>query len=109
MKKQLSHLKETYIKSLLAAVMVYLTKSKMGRFTNSYINKQPDRQGSCTPELCETLDGQKGSACCKLGYRCPALCDSDCGIYEMRPRNCRVFPSNPEDLKLVKNCGYYWK
>jgi Fe-S-cluster containining protein len=85
------------------------SKTKIGRFINSYVSKQAGRKGSCTPDVCETLDGQKGAACCKLGYRCPALSSSDsCKAYKIRPRNCRVFPNNEDDLKLVKNCGYYF-
>jgi Fe-S-cluster containining protein len=95
-------------KSSSSGFKKFLTKSKLGRLINSYINKQPGRKGACTPLLCETLDGKKGAACCKLGYVCPALRNESCGVYKIRPRNCRVFPANPDDLKLVKNCGYYW-
>ena len=98
-----------FFKPMLAAAMGYLTKSKIGRFINSYINKQPNRKGNCTPDVCETLDGRRGAACCKLGYKCPALCDTACGVYKVRPRNCRVFPANEGDLKLVRNCGYRWE
>lgn len=63
------------------------------------------RVGSCKPDQCETLDGDKGHACCKLNYRCPLLTEG-CAIYKLRPLNCRVFPQVDNDLKLVKNCGY---
>lgn len=66
------------------------------------------RVGSCLPDQCETLDGDKGHACCKLNYRCPFLSDS-CSIYKLRPLNCRVFPQTEKDLELVKNCGYSFK
>jgi Fe-S-cluster containining protein len=73
-----------------------------------FFNKIKKRKGHCTPNLCETLDGKKGAACCKLGYTCPFLSDSNCKIYSLRPTNCRVFPSTPDDLQLVRKCGYYW-
>ncbi len=88
---------------------VKLSKSKLGRFINSYNNDLSNRKGFCTPDNCETLDEKKGAACCKLSYTCPALKHNECSVYSIRPRNCRVFPSNEDDLKLVKNCGYWWK
>ena len=87
-------------------IISILSKTKYGRLLNSFIVKPIKIKGSCTPELCETIDGVKGAACCKLGYKYPFLCNQSCGIYNVRLRNCRVFPSNEEDLKLVKNCGY---
>ena len=89
-------------------------KTKFQRLINSFTHKithkiTHERKGQCTPELCETLDGRKGSACCKLGYKCPMLNGTSCGIYKIRPRNCRSFPANKEDLKLVKNCGFYFE
>jgi Fe-S-cluster containining protein len=85
-----------------------LNKTKLGRFINSIINHRVKyRVGDCQPDQCETLDGIKGAACCKLGYTCPALTKNcDCAIYTIRFRNCRVFPANEADLKLVKNCTY---
>lgn len=65
------------------------------------------RIGKCNPDMCETLDGIKGGACCNLGYKCFAICNNnDCGIYAIRPLNCRVFPISEDDLLLVENCGY---
>ncbi len=66
------------------------------------------RKGGCTPTKCSTADGKKGAACCKLGYECPLLKSERCMIYSIRPPNCHVFPRTPDDLKLVKGCGYYW-
>jgi hypothetical protein len=82
--------------------------TKLGRFINSIINNRVKyRVGTCQPDQCETLDGKKGAACCNLGYTCPALTKNcDCAIYKIRLRNCRVFPANQADLKLVKNCTY---
>lgn len=78
-------------------------------FKGLFFNKIKQRQGKCTPTVCQTLDGRTGAACCKLGYVCPFLKESNCKIYEIRPTNCRVFPATPSDLHLVKNCGYYFK
>jgi Fe-S-cluster containining protein len=97
------------VNTLLTNVKDYLKKTKASRFIQSFKPQNLHRKGNCTPELCETLDGQKGSACCKLGYKCPALSGTTCGVYSVRPRNCRVFPSNEDDLKLVRNCGYYFE
>jgi Fe-S-cluster containining protein len=86
-----------------------LSKNKVGRFINIFFGKQPNRKGECRPTECETLDGQKGAACCKLGYKCPALDGVGCSAYNTRPPNCRVFPNNEDDLKLVKNCSYWFE
>jgi Fe-S-cluster containining protein len=85
--------------------------NKFKRLINIIISgPSKNRKGSCTPDVCETLSGEKGSACCKLGYRCPALGKkSQCSIYKVRPLNCRAFPISEDDLKLVKNCGYWFE
>jgi len=85
-----------------------LNKTKLGRLINSFINHRiKNRVGICEPTMCETLTGDKGAACCKLGYTCPALKgNNNCGVYKIRSRNCKVFPANEADLKLVKNCSY---
>jgi Fe-S-cluster containining protein len=87
-----------------------LNNSKFGRFINSFIdNDIKNRFGTCQPDKCSTLDGVLGSACCKLDYKCKALANNnDCKIYNLRPRNCRVFPANQNDLKLVNNCSYFF-
>ena len=87
-------------------IVVIFSKNKIGRFFNSFIHKQKNRVGKCEPTNCETLEGKKGAACCNLGYKCPCLSDLKCSIYKVRVRNCRVFPANEQDLKLVKNCSY---
>lgn len=62
-------------------------------------------------------EGRTGSCngcgdCCKLPVRCPFLKTDDegnntCGIYSIRPPNCRKFPRSPAQLKTVKeNCGF---
>jgi Fe-S-cluster containining protein len=95
-------------RSIVMMFKQYLSKMKIGRFINSYMHRKSNRKGECMPDQCETHDGQKGAACCKLGYSCPALCNNKCRVYNIRPRNCRSFPANEDDLKLVKNCGYWW-
>ncbi len=86
-----------------------INSTKIGRYINSFIPEQKQRFGKCTPYLCSTLNGEKWATCCKLGYRCPALAITNCQVYPMRPRNCRIFPKDENDLKLVKNCGYKFK
>jgi len=82
-------------------------KTKVGRFVNALDGVAFNRRGTCQPDQCETLDGRKGHACCHLDYKCPLL-NNGCSIYPVRPLNCRVFPKNQNDLKLVKNCSYYF-
>ena len=87
-----------------------MKSNKAIRFLQTFQEAEEGRKGECKPEQCETLNGDKGSACCKLGFVCPCLKkDSKCGIYKIRPPSCRTFPRTREDLKLVKNCGYYWE
>lgn len=86
-----------------------INSTKLGRLIRAMFGITPGRKGSCKPDKCSTLDGQQGGACCKLGGRCAMLAASDsCSIHGARPLNCRSFPTTPDDLKLVKNCGYYW-
>lgn len=86
--------------------MIFNNRNKIGRFLNSHVKSHDTRTGQCNPGECETLDGQKGAACCKLGIICPSLSGTNCCAYDTRPRNCIVFPHIPQDLNLVKNCGY---
>jgi hypothetical protein len=86
-----------------------MKSNKIIRFFESFKNVEKERKGECTPEKCETLDGMKSSACCKLGFVCPCLKkDLKCGIHKIRIINCSKFPRTRKDLELVKNCGYYW-
>jgi len=80
--------------------------TKLKRFKNSFQTSK-NKKGFCDYENCETLDGIKGNACCKLEYVCPFLV-KNCAIYIIRARNCRVFPNSEDDLKLVKKCGFYF-
>ena len=86
--------------------MIMENTTKIGRFFNSFVDPPLTRTGECQPEQCETLTGEKGAACCKLGYACNALDGIQCSEYNTRARNCRVFPHMPQDINLVKNCGY---
>ena len=80
--------------------------TKAGRFVNSIVKIPTNRIGECKPEQCSTLDGKQGGACCKM-TDCKALKeDKSCSIYNLRPRNCRVFPISKDDLELVHNCSY---
>jgi Fe-S-cluster containining protein len=84
--------------------------NKVLRFFNAINGVQPGRMGTCNPEKCSTLNGKQGAACCQMDNTCLFLCTGCkvCKIYEVRPINCRAFPTSADDLKLVKNCGYYW-
>ena len=85
------------------------------------------RQGECTPDKCETLDGKVGAACCNIvsmfeNNRCPHLQDNlKCELHnglknatdygfkrKNKPNECVVFPQQKSHLKCVKNCGYYF-
>ncbi len=83
--------------------------NKISRFFQAFKGTEKGRKGECIPEKCETLSGEIGSACCKFNFKCPGLRkDAKCKVHKIRPLNCRAFPRTKEDLKLVKNCGYYW-
>lgn len=88
--------------------MSIIESSKVSRFVHSFEGVVEGRKGSCNPAFCESLDGKKGAACCKLGYTCPFLGESKCNVYALRPRNCSTFPRSPKELLLVKGCGYFW-
>ena len=83
---------------------------KTKRFIGSFLPIEPIRKGKCMPDKCSTLDGINGAACCKLGLNCFLLNKREklCNVYKIRPTSCRSFPRTKEELKLVKNCGFYW-
>ena len=78
---------------------------KVQRTATSLLPVEAGRTGSCNG--C--------GDCCKLPFRCQFLKEKAdgsffCGIYHVRPPNCRKFPRTPGDLELVKeNCGYSFK
>ena len=86
-----------------------MNRNKILRFINSFKPIPANRKGFCDPDKCETLKGEKGAACCKLGYKCPALVGTNCFIYNCRPVNCQSFPISESDLRLVRNCTYYFE
>jgi len=86
-----------------------MNNNKIARFFRALFIKPINRKGFCKPNECSTLSGKKGNACCSLGYVCPASKNNSCSIYKIRPINCRAFPVNKDDLKLVNNCGYYFE
>jgi len=101
-----------------SSLLVSLLKSppkKAKRFFESLIQGvEPGRKGSCTPEVCSTADGKiEKAACCHFDYNCPLLSELNlkCKVYILRPihPNCNNWPHNREELKKVKNCGYYWE
>ena len=53
-------------------------------------------------------------ACCELVFKCPFLKkqadgSSMCGIYENRPNQCRLFPTEQRDIAEVRgSCSYYF-
>jgi len=53
-------------------------------------------------------------ACCELVFKCPFLKKqkdgtSICGIYENRPNQCRLFPTELRDIQEVRgSCSYYF-
>ena len=83
--------------------------TKLGRWINALLPAPQKRKGFCNALRCETLDGQPGAACCKLNYVCPILKGYHCKIHRFRPMNCDAFPRSQDDLKLVKNCSYYFE
>ncbi len=75
---------------------------KLQRTITSLMPVEEGRTGSCN----------NCGACCKLPFRCQFLKETEegsyyCGVYQLRPPNCRKFPRTPSDLELVKdNCGF---
>ena len=53
-------------------------------------------------------------ACCELVFKCPFLKrqtdgTSLCGIYENRPNQCRLFPTEQRDIQELRGtCSYYF-
>ena len=102
---------------MLQLELEMLNSSKLGNLDN--LDKLI-RYGNCDPSKCETLTGIKGNACCKkmepqtlsngVTYynlkTCEFLENGECSVYDLRPCYKRGFPIIPEELKLVKNCGY---
>lgn len=85
-------------------------QGKLRRFVKTNFKKQEIiaslalRQGECN----------RCGACCELVFKCPFLKkQSDgttiCGIYENRPNQCRLFPTEQRDIQEVRGtCSYYF-
>ena len=70
-------------------------------------------------EVVEALSLRRGDcnrcgACCEILFKCPFLKKhgdgtTTCGIYEDRPRQCRLFPIDRRDLAEVRGtCSFYF-
>ncbi|HLM58082.1 MAG TPA: YkgJ family cysteine cluster protein [Pyrinomonadaceae bacterium] len=70
-------------------------------------------------EVVEALAQRRGDcnrcgACCEILFKCPFLKKHEdgtttCGIYEDRPRQCRLFPIDRRDLAEVRGtCSFYF-
>ena len=90
-----------------AKIGVLQARGKIRRFVYSNFRKEATakklelRQGECN----------RCGACCELLFKCPFLKklsegNFECGIYEKRPNNCRVFPLDKRDLQEVAECSY---
>src|SRR5215831_20607105 len=85
-------------------------QGKIRRFVNTNFRKQETiaslalRRGECN----------RCGACCELVFKCPFLKiqkdgTSMCGIYENRPNQCRLFPTEQRDIQEVRgSCSYYF-
>jgi hypothetical protein len=70
-------------------------------------------------EVVEALALRRGEcnrcgACCEILFKCPFLKKhgdgtTTCGIYQDRPKQCRLFPIERRDLEEVRGtCSYYF-
>jgi Putative zinc- or iron-chelating domain len=85
-------------------------QGKLRRFVKTNFKKQEIiaglalRRGECN----------RCGACCELVFKCPFLKkqsdgSSLCGIYENRPNQCRLFPTEQRDIQEVRGtCSYYF-
>jgi hypothetical protein len=85
-------------------------QGKLRRFVRANFKKQ---------EIVASLALRRGEcnrcgACCELVFKCPFLKrqsegTSLCGIYENRPNQCRLFPTEQRDIQEVRGtCSYYF-
>ncbi len=85
-------------------------QGKIRRFVSANFRKQ---------EVIESLALRQGEcnrcgACCEILFKCPFLKkhqdgSSTCGIYEDRPRQCRLYPIDKRDLEEVRgSCSFYF-
>ena len=68
-------------------------------FAPGYVQRQlARRRGAC----------QRCGVCCELWFRCPHLLGTNqCGVYERRYLQCRLFPIDERDLAETQGrCGF---
>lgn len=86
----------------LSRVKGIIRRIVINYFRKGYVEEQMSRRrGECN---------QCGK-CCELTLRCPFLTPSrKCLIYTVcRPRHCKTFPLNREDLEEIEGeCGYFF-
>ena len=74
---------------------------KLKRTLTSLLPISPARHGTCV----------NCGACCKLAFVCPFLRtkkdgSSCCGIYSVRPPNCRKYPRAKSEHITRNSCGF---
>jgi len=92
-----------------------LGKGKLRRFYYGFFRKNYVRQSHAR----RRGECKRCGACCNLMHRCLS-CDmqdgmANCKTYTWRPRNCRIFPVDEQDLRdreLLSHgieCGFYFE
>ena len=74
----------------------------LSHFVPGYVEKQLKlRRGEC----------RRCGACCTLLFRCPHLRGAnECGTYQRRYLQCRLFPIDERDLAEVEGrCGFWFE
>ncbi|MGF1548909.1 MAG: hypothetical protein ACFCUG_16455 [Thiotrichales bacterium] len=79
-------------------------KDKIRRTITSILPVASNRRGSCN----------NCGACCKLPTQCRFLRFNDsgesyCGIYKVRPLNCRKYPRSAAELITADTCGFWFE
>jgi hypothetical protein len=82
--------------------------NKIGRHIDVYLfgkggDNLQNRKGLC----------HRCGLCCKILFKCPFYVEKypfgECSIYEERSKVCRLFPMSEKDIRIVKECGYYFE
>ena len=84
-------------------------QGKLRRFVSTNFRKQEVEQA-----VKEMRRGEcnRCGACCEILFKCPFLKkhgdgETTCGIYEDRPNQCKLFPTEQRDLEEVRgSCTY---
>ncbi len=79
-------------------------KAKLMRTITSILPVAENRRGACN----------NCGACCKLPNPCLFLRyretgESYCGIYKLRPLNCRKYPRTARELITADTCGFWFE